>query len=80
MNPLNLERGSAKEKRPKMKTFGFDSALNVLKDDIVSFFESEPDAPFLATVKGELGSGKSVFALNLIDELLVTDQFRYYAT
>ena len=80
LNPLNLERGSAKEKRQKMKTFGFDAALDALKQDIVQYFESPPEAPFLATIKGEIGSGKSVFALNLIDELLVTEQFRYYQT
>ena len=31
MNPLNLERGSAKENRHKFKTFGFDAALQTLK-------------------------------------------------
>ena len=43
MNPLNLERGSNKEKRQKLKTFGFDGVLHDLKDSIINFFESEPE-------------------------------------
>ena len=50
--------GSAKDLMPK------------LTDDIVEFF-SQPEAktPFLIALKGEIGSGKSLFARRLIEEL-----------
>ena len=79
MSPLNLERGNGKDNKVKHKTFGFESSLQNLKQEIIAFFEqSDPNDPFLATIKGELGSGKTVFALNLIEELSNSYEFKQY--
>ena len=79
MSPLNLERGNGKDNKVKHKTFGFESSLQNLKQEIIAFFEqSDPNDPFLATIKGELGSGKTVFALNLIEELSTSYEFKQY--
>ena len=79
MNPLNLERGNGKDKKVQVKTFGFESHLSSLKQEIIYFFDqANSSEPFLATVKGCIGSGKTVFALNLIDELLSSYEFRQF--
>ena len=52
-----------------------DLMLNLV-DDIVDFF-TQPAAktPLFIAVKGELGSGKSLFALRLIEQLSITTEF-----
>jgi len=56
--------GSAKDLMPK------------LTDDIVDFFtKPEAKTPIFIAVKGEIGSGKSLFARRLIEELCSNSQF-----
>ena len=72
MNRLNI--GGGVLDKVKSKTFGFESILNDLKADIIEFFRTDnPLSPYLLTIKGQIGQGKTVFILNLIDELRKSD-------
>ena len=63
------------------KTFGFEEILKDVKFEILDFFETQsPFSPYLLTVKGEIGSGKTIFILNLIEELIKSSLFSYYQT
>ena len=44
-------------------------------EDITYYFSenSQSDWPYMAVIKGEIGSGKTTFARNLIDELQSAD-------
>lgn len=50
-------------------------SLKGLKNKIVKYFMSPNSMPFLAAIKGELGSGKTIFALTLIEDLLKDEDF-----
>ena len=53
------------------KTFGFESILRDVKCELLDFFKAhQPFSPYLLTIKGEIGSGKTVFVLHLIEELV----------
>ena len=79
MNRLDMDGGSIR--KLDSKTFGFEPILRDIKNELLEFFETpNPFSPFLLTIKGEVGSGKTVFTLNLIEELLKTDLFIYYKT
>ena len=69
VNPLNLERNT--ESFLKVRTPSFEAMLRDLTDDITEYYSEEPqrDFPYMAVIKGEIGSGKTVFARNLIDDL-----------
>ena len=74
MNRLNI--GGGVLDRLKAKTFGFESILNDLKAEIIEYFRTyNPLSPYLLTIKGQIGQGKTVFMLNLIDELRKSDSF-----
>ena len=76
MNPMCLER-STDTKKQKFKLVGpADSAVLDISIEIVDYFQqSNTSKPYLAAIKGEIGSGKTLFARCLIDELLVSDDF-----
>ena len=61
------------------KTYGFEEILRDVKYDILTFFEEFTTwSPYLLTIKGEIGSGKTIFVLNLIEELSKSTLFQYY--
>ena len=63
------------------KTYGFEEILRDVKVDILTFFEEYTAwSPYLLTIKGEIGSGKTIFVLNLIEELSKSTLFQYYQT
>ena len=76
MNPMSLER-STDQKKQKLKLVGpADSAAMDLSIEIVDYFQlNNSHKPYLAAIKGEIGSGKTLFARCLIDELMVSDEF-----
>ena len=79
MNRLDMDGGIIG--KLESKTFGFEEILKDLKFEILDFFETvSPFAPYLLTVKGEIGSGKTIFVLNLIEELVKSSLFTYYQT
>lgn len=54
-----------------------DHQLFDLTEKLLDFCRLEdPNQPFLAVIKGETGSGKSLFALNLLEELANSSDFR----
>ena len=78
MNPLNLERNT--EPNKKIQTLGFQDMRESLAADIAEYYsdENEQNWPYLAVIKGEVGSGKTAFARNLIDDLHKADEFGPY--
>ena len=82
LNPLNLERNSESSNVQKVRTMGFQEMLQDLRDDIVNYYTADetdqPDFPYLAIIKGEIGSGKTAFARNLIDDLHSSSEFNSY--
>ena len=68
MNRLDMQGGI--EQKLETKAYGFEEILKDVKNDILTFFEEYTAwSPYLLTIKGEIGSGKTIFVLNLIDEL-----------
>ena len=79
MNRLDI--GGGVVDKLSIKAFGFESILADLRDDIEEYVKIEtPFSPFLLTVKGQVGQGKTALVLNLIDELKRTSSFKYYQT
>ena len=65
---MNLEKTTDRgNKMNKPKTYGFDEILESMHADLNEYFEEEQNGPYIAFVKGEIGSGKTAFALNLIE-------------
>ena len=75
VNPLNLERNT--ESKIKVRTVSFKETLSGLVADITEYFEedNQRDWPYMAVIKGEIGSGKTTFARNLIDDLEGANEF-----
>ena len=79
MNRLDMEGGTTK--KIEYKTFGFESILEDVKKELLEFFNThQPFAPYLLTIKGEIGSGKTNFVLHLIEELVESELFEFYRT
>ena len=78
MNPLNLERNTEPSK--KIHTLGFQEMRESLAADIAEYYseDNEQNWPYLAVIKGEVGSGKTAFARNLIDDLHGAAEFGPY--
>ena len=55
----------------KVKTPSYDKIMVSLVGDITEYFseDNQKDWPYMAVIKGEVGSGKTAFARNLIDDL-----------
>ena len=70
MNPMNLESSKPSQKQ-KLEMLGAvkDVAAEVVNDIVEYFSLQKPKEPFLLALKGEIGSGKSLFARCLIDNL-----------
>ena len=50
-----------------------------LRTEIIEFFRMEtPLAPCLITIKGQVGQGKTLLMLNLIDELRQSNSFKNF--
>ena len=80
MNRLDMQGGIGDLKQ-ETKTFGFEELLKNVQGEIVAFLEEEtPWSPYLLTIKGEIGSGKTNFVLNLIEGLRGTLPFDFYKT
>jgi pantothenate kinase-related protein Tda10 len=74
-NPLILERSNDIKRRNK--AVGIDHQLFDLTEKLLDFCQQEdPNSPFMAVIKGEAGSGKTLFALNLLDEIANSSEFR----
>jgi hypothetical protein len=76
MNPMELESSKIPNKQKLDMVGSAKDLMPKLTDDIVDFF-SNPEAktPIFIAVKGEIGSGKSLFARRLIEELCSNSQF-----
>ena len=62
-----------------IKTFGFESIIADLRNEIEEYVKIEtPFSPYLLTIKGQVGQGKTALALNLMDELQRTSSFKFY--
>ena len=74
-SPLIINRTNDIKKRAK--TIGFESILDDLSEKLVDFAKrDDSNQPFLAVIKGEVGSGKTTFALSLIEEIQSSQDFR----
>jgi len=74
-NPMIGERGSDLKK--KNKPVAIDQTLFDLTEKLLEYCRNDdPNQPFMAVVKGEVGSGKTLFALSLLDELNNSSDFR----
>lgn len=70
MNPLFLEKNT--EPGQRIRLLGFNEMMYGLVSDITEYYSDEEGAqqyPYMAVIKGELGSGKTAFARCLIDNL-----------
>ena len=78
VNPLNLERNT--ESKMKVRTTNFSEILSSLTSDITEYYGEtmQDEWPYMAVIKGEIGSGKTTFARNLIDELQNSNDFAPY--
>jgi Cdc6-like AAA superfamily ATPase len=78
MNPMHLERNT--DFNQKIRTLGFGEMMEGMVAEIVDYYseESYENCPYLAVIKGEIGSGKTAFARQLIDELHSTNDFVPY--
>ena len=68
-NPLDLDLSY--DTGQKVQTRGFNDTLNSLVNEISVYYsdDNEQDWALLAVVRGHIGSGKTAFARNLIDDL-----------
>lgn len=68
-NPLDISYGS--ELGRKVQTKGFNDTLNSLVGEIASYYseDCQQDYPLIAFIRGQIGSGKTAFARNMIDDL-----------
>ena len=66
-NPMNLER-SSENKVINYDCIGFESIIEDLHQDLNDYFRKDKTGPYIAMIKGEIGSGKTALALNLIQE------------
>jgi len=66
-NPFVIDRTS-ELKRKQIKQVGRDALAKKVSEDLIEYFE-EPHTPQIIAITGELGSGKTLFARNLIDRL-----------
>ena len=74
MNRLDMHDGITK--KSASQTFGFEAILQDVKDELLDFCQLDcPFSPYLLTIKGEIGSGKTIFVLHLIEELVQSDLF-----
>lgn len=70
MNPMELESSKPQTKAKIEMVGSAKDLLPNLTEDIVDFFsQAKPKSPFLVALKGEIGSGKSLFARRLIEDL-----------
>lgn len=69
-NPFLVDRTSDYKKK-LCKQIGREEMLYKVCDDIVDFFdyENEPETPYILAVLGELGSGKTLFARCICEQL-----------
>jgi pantothenate kinase-related protein Tda10 len=60
-----------------VKTIGLDQIMFDLIERLIEFIRNDYlDSPFLAVIKGEVGSGKTTFALNLVEEIQSSKDFK----
>lgn len=75
MNPLNLERATNFSKtKSKMVGSAMDTVTD-LTSEIIDYFLTPQPKPYLASIKGEIGTGKTLFARCLIDQLCSNEDF-----
>ena len=76
-NPLILDRSVDLKK--KNRPIGIDNLLSDLEGSLIKFCKDDEytNQPFLACIKGEVGSGKTLFVLNFIDRLTSSKEFRF---
>ena len=79
MNPLNLEKNPPPLDQT-IKTIGFEEILRSVQDDILNFSEDSSDLnqPYLAIIKGQIGSGKTALVRHLISNLHEQIKFGEY--
>lgn len=70
-NPFIIDKNSDFQKRP-MKQVGREQIMRNLSNDLIDYFDIEDLSnlnPFFIAVQGEAGSGKTLFAKSLIEQL-----------
>ena len=75
-SPLNLDRNPERGERIRLE--GFKETLDSIVSDIVEYYtdeESRCETPYLAVIKGEVGSGKTVFGREVINKLRSVSEF-----
>ena len=71
-NPLNLDQSL--DQGTRMRTHGFNDTLNRIIGDLTIYYSEDKnedwqDWPYIAIIRGQIGSGKTAFARNLVDDL-----------
>lgn len=76
-NPLILDRNYDSKKVKGERMIGCSAQLNDITSDLVEFFTGNhaPEKPYLLAVRGDTGSGKTMFARALCIELSKCDEF-----
>ena len=62
------------------KTVGFETTLKTITNDIVKYSEPQKGdlKPYVALLKGQIGSGKTAFMKHLFDEMQELPVFKPY--
>lgn len=65
-----LDMSSEEIDQSGAEAFGVREILQGVTHNMITFFkEPQPFDPHLLTIKGEIGAGKTIFALRLLDEV-----------
>ena len=77
-NPMRLERNTDITK--KRSTVGFETTLKTITNDIIKYSgKQEGDLkPYVALLKGQIGSGKTAFMKHLFNDLQTVPVFKPY--
>ena len=77
-NPMNLERNND-NKHEQIVTFGFEAILENVTSEVKEYLTtSKYNSPLLQVIRGEIGSGKTAFMRQIIDEIHKFDEFKDY--
>ena len=66
---MRLERNT--DNLTKRRTIGFETTLKSIKNDIIQYSEKQEGVlkPYVALLKGQIGSGKTAFMKHLFNDL-----------
>jgi hypothetical protein len=74
-----LDMSSEEIDQSGAEAFGVGEILQGVTHNMITFFkEPQPFDPHLLTIKGEIGAGKTIFALRLLDEVRKDHLYSFY--